>query len=455
MLRLFAAILVAASVATAASASSHPRPRLWFEPNRGQAANDVLFLCRLPGASIELLRTGSRLNSSAGTIAMSWEDGAPSSVEPSHLLSTKINYLAGRGRARWITGVPSFESVTYLDLYPGIDQLFHLSADGLEYDFIVKPGADLAKIRLRVSGARRVSIDAAGDLAADRLIQRKPMIYQEIGGRRIEIAGRWVQRSADEFGFEAADYDHKSALTVDPVLLYSTYLQQNVATQALASGPAGDIYVAGSYWFDPPTYLHPGGYVAKLNADGTAYQYITYLSGSGYASISAIALDGAGNAYVSGTESSLDFPITGTGILGGIIAASPVAQKVFVAKIDPQGLPVYSDAIGGPVFTFGGAVAVTPQGEAIVSGLSNSTGFPVTAGAYQVKDSKDQSFLVKIDATGANVVFAATGIGGSALALDAEGNIYMAGTTYVTDYPTTPGAYQITFPQTVQPCESP
>src|SRR6185437_49728 len=78
-------------------------------------------------------------------------------------------------------------------------------------------------------------------------------------------------------------------------------------------------------------------------------------------------------------------------------------------------------------------------------GFSTSSGFPVTAEAYQVKDSKDQPFVVKIDTTGANVVFSATGIGGSALALDAEGNIYMAGETYGTDYPTTPGAYQTTF----------
>lgn len=384
---------------------------------------------------------------------MSWEGAAPSSVEPSRLLSTKINYLAGRDQARWIAGVLSYESVTYRNLYPGIDQVFHPSANALEYDFVVRPNADLSRIRLRVSGAR-VAIDAAGDLVAGGLTQPKPMLYQQTTSGRREIASRWVQRSGNEFGFQAANYDHKTALIVDPELIYSTYLQQNVAPQALASDPAGNLYIAGTYWFDPLTYQHSGAYVAKLNADGTAYQYITYLSGSGTASISAIALDSGGNAYVAGTEYSPDFPITGTGVLGVPVVASPGALKAFVAKIDPQGLIVYSDTIGGPVSTGGSAIAVTPQGEAIVSGFSTSTGFPVTAGAYQVKDSKNQPFVVKIDAAGVNVVFAATGIGGSALALDAEGNIYMAGNTYVTDYPTTPGAYQTTFVQTFAPCES-
>src|SRR6185312_9636221 len=453
MLRLFAAILIAASVATAAGVSAHPQPRLWFEPNRGQAAKDVLFLCRLPGASVELLQTGTRLNSSAGTIVMSWEGAAPSSVEPSRLLSTKINYLAGRDRARWIAGVPSYESVTYRNLYPGIDQVFHPSANALEYDFVVRPNADLSRIRLRVSGAR-VAIDRAGDLAAGGLTQPKPMLYQQTTSGRREIAGHWVQRSGNEFGFQAANYDHKRALIVDPELIYSTYLQQNVAPQALASDPVGNLYIAGTYWFDPFTYQHSGTYVAKLNADGTVYQYITYLSGSGTVSVAGIALDPAGNAYIAGYEDSADFPVTGTGVLGVPVGNSPGALKAFVAKIDPQGIAVYSDTIGGPTATYATGITVTPQGEAIVSGNAQANGFPVTAGAYQVKESGGQPFLVKIDAAGANVVFAATGIGGSALALDEEGNIYIAGNTISTDYPTTPGAYQTTFVLTVGPCSS-
>src|SRR6185437_2975384 len=120
---------------------------------------------------------------------------------------------------------------------------------------------------------------------------------------------------------------------------------------------------------------------------------------------------------VAGTENSPDFPITGTGVLGVPVGPAPSPSKAFVAKIDSQGLIVYSDTLGGPVSTGGSAIAVTPQGEAIVSGFSTSSGFPVTAGAYQVKDSKDQSFLVKIDAAGARVIFSATGIGGR-LALD-------------------------------------
>jgi hypothetical protein len=116
-----------------------------------------------------------------------------------------------------------------------------------------------------------------------------------------------------------------------------------------------------------------------------------------------------------------------------------------VAKFGPGGDLVFSDLLGGSAMSSAQAVAVSASGEIVVSGMSISA-FPSTAGAYSIANSANHPYLLELDATGTKTVFSATGIGGSATAIDAAGNIYVAGTTNLLDYPATPGAYQTTFP---------
>jgi uncharacterized protein (TIGR03437 family) len=211
----------------------------------------------------------------------------------------------------------------------------------------------------------------------------------------------------------------------EPPLTYSTYLLDNAQFGAIATDSSGNVYLAGSL-------------VVKLNAQTNQYVYMRDLGGS------AIAVDAAGNAYIAGSTASPDFPVTNGGAFAS--APGPNATRSFIVKLDPDGEVIFSDILGGAAVSAASAVAVDGAGHVFVSGTSSSAGFPSTSGAYNVPDTTNRPYLLELDPTGTQIVFSATGIGGSALALDSSGNIYVAGSTALLDYPTTPGAYQTVFP---------
>jgi uncharacterized protein (TIGR03437 family) len=239
-----------------------------------------------------------------------------------------------------------------------------------------------------------------------------------------------------------------------PVLTYSTYLRDSFTPKAIATDISGNIYIAGNATVDPAT-SQTTVLVVKLNPQASQYLYVRYLGGSVNDQANAIAVDLAGDAYIAGSTTSPDFPVTSGGNL-----AQPAAQsspRSFVAKLDPNGNLVFSDLLGGYAVSAAQAVAVTASNQVLVSGTSMTSGFPSTGGSYNIANTAGHPYLLELDPTGTQTIFSATGIGGSAIALDSSGNIYVAGTTYLLDYPTTPGAYQTTFPVLnvcLAPCES-
>jgi uncharacterized protein (TIGR03437 family) len=189
-----------------------------------------------------------------------------------------------------------------------------------------------------------------------------------------------------------------------------------------------------------------------LNPQGAPYLYETYINGSTGESVGGIAIDNAGNAYIAGTTMSTDFPLTPGGAL-----TSPSTgfndPRPFLVRLDSNGLITLSTIFGGQ----GGAsaVAIAADGSILISGVSYQKGFPSTPGAYSVPDSTDRPYLVKLDPATPKILFSATGIGGTSIALDTAGNIFVSGLTgFPTDYPTTPGAYQTQF-QFNSVCELP
>jgi|SRR5579863_219817 len=246
-----------------------------------------------------------------------------------------------------------------------------------------------------------------------------------------------------------------------PVLTFSTYLRDSFTPKAIATDPAGNIYMAGTAIVDPGT-SQTTALVVKLNPQASQYLYIHYLGGSHYDQANAIAVDSAGNAYVAGSTNSPDFPVTPGGNLGTSPAAPQFSSRSFVTKLDPNGEVVFSDLLGGSASSSGEAVAVTPAGQILVSGAVSNPAvisgvtpapFPGTPGAYKTPNTVG-AYLLELDPTGARMIFSALGVGGSAIALDSTGNIYVAGSTVQLDYPTTPGAYQTTFPKVLN-CGSP
>jgi uncharacterized protein (TIGR03437 family) len=235
-----------------------------------------------------------------------------------------------------------------------------------------------------------------------------------------------------------------------PALTYSTYLRDAFKPTAIATDSSGNIYLTGNAIPDP-SVSNTTVLVLKLNPQASQYSYVRFLGGSVNDSANALAVDSAGNAYITGVTTSPDFPVTSSNLA---TPPSMNTERSFVAKLSPTGEIMFSALLGGSTNSYAQAVAVNASGQVLVSGLSIDAGFPSTPGAYSIQDTSFAPFLLELDSTGTRLVFSATGIGGNALAFDSAGNIYMAGTTGSLTYPTTPGTYQATFP-VFQTCIAP
>ncbi len=313
-------------------------------------------------------------------------------------LPGKVNYFRGNDPKQWHTDIPTYAKVKYEKVYPDIDLIYYGNQRQLEYDFIVAPGADPKAVRLAFKGADKLNVDAQGDLVLHTkggdVRLRKPLVYQDVDGKRRQIDGRYSLQPAKgkghaQVGFQVAAYDKSKPLVIDPVLVYSTYLGGSSNDEAfdIAVDSAGNAYVTGqtdSTGFptqNPHQANNNGGgdaFVTKINAAGSALVYSTYLGGSGrYLEGSGrdfaagIAVGSAGNAYVAGYTYSTDFPTQNPHQ-----ANNHGGEDAFVTKINAAGSAlVYSTYLGGSGVDYANGIAVDSAGNAYVVGFTGSTDF--------------------------------------------------------------------------------
>src|SRR6202521_83269 len=283
-------------------------------------------------------------------------------------LPGKTNYFIGNDPKKWHTDVPSYARVQYADIYPGINLIFYGNQRQLEYDFIVAPGADPKAIRLNLQGARKLRINAQGDVvlsvAEGDLKLQRPVIYQMVKGVRHEIAGGYAFTKGHQLTFSVPTYDRSEPLVLDPVLNYSTYLGGSAGDsgQGIAVDSQGDAFVVGfTFSTDFPgasgsiSAANANGavFVTEIDPTGTKQLYSTYLAGTGSSGDFGlgIALDPSGNIYVTGATFSSDFPTTSANALKSGTNAGAVNGTSFITKINPQVATaaqlVYSSYLGG------------------------------------------------------------------------------------------------------------
>jgi hypothetical protein len=477
---------------------------LSFEANHGQADARVKFLSRTGGYSLFLtgdeavlalsakrtdtnkakiagtahtLQSGMAEPKPGGVLRMKLRNANPAAkVTGLDELAGTSNYFIGNDPGKWRTGVPTYAKVKYEGIYSGIDLVYYGNQRQLEYDFIVAPGADPRRIQFDVRGAKRIRRDEHGDLVLKvgegEIRWHKPVVYQEKNGARQEIAAGYAITAANRVGFEVASYDASRALYIDP-LIYSSYLggSQTDYGEGIAVDSSGDAYVIGSttsknFPVTPGAFqtTYGGGYydafVTKINATGSALVYSTYLGGSGEDVGQSIAVDGAGNAYVTGYTASTNFPTT-PGAFQTNFGGPETDSDAFVTKLNPTGSSlVYSTYLGGSgpvqstgVFNYGYGIAVDGSGDAYVTGFTSATDFPVTPGSFQTTcgntNSCANAFVSKINPTGSALVYS-TYLGGSVgdlghgIAVDNSGNAYITGQASSPDFPVTPGSFQTT-----------
>jgi len=461
---------------------SYGRLPLSFEPNLGQAGEDVKFLSRGRGYQLSLKATETVLQLASGTVperqsAMVRMKLLHSNPEPRiagrEELPGKSHYYIGNDPKRWRTNVSNYAKVEYDRVWPGIDLIYYGNQRQLEYDFVVAPGANPNAINLAFEGADELKIDSEGNLilhiAGGEIVIRKPFIYQEVNGARREVAGGYRLNNR-KVGFLLGEYDAGLPLVIDPVLTYSTYLGQAARDIAndIAVDQAGNIYITGASFFSSEGW---NAFVAKLNAAGTALVYATAFIGSKDEIGFGVAVDAAGNAYATGFTRSTNFPVRNAwqSSLGATDCRNSTGcPDAFVVKLDAAGTVAWSTYLGGndnpgDISAFGDLgydIAVDGSGQAYVVGSTISRNFPVK-NAYQPAgnvgvgslNTVNDGFITKFNAAGSDLVYS-TYLGGNGIdachgiALDAAGNAYVTGQTnrvfndVVNSFPTTSNAFQ-------------
>jgi beta-propeller repeat-containing protein len=462
-------------------AASYGNVPLSFAANQGQSDEQVKFLARgqgygvflTPGEAVLSLRAAPSLEGEQGAAVVRMRLAGANrhprltGLEP---LPGRSHYFIGDDPARWQRDVPNYARVKYTGVYRGIDIVYYGNQRQLEYDIVVAPHADPTRIALAFDGVQALSLDPQGDLvlrtSQGSLTQHKPVVYQEIGGRREPVDGRYALRGDDTIGFQIASYDPTRPLVIDPVLSYSTYLGGggNDVGNGVAVDAAGNAYVTGQTLslnfpgastspIQPTKEASYDVFVTKFNPAGSALIYSTYLGGSGGDWGYGIAVDAAGNAYVTGETDSPTSGGAGTVPFPRVGAFQPLYKgggDAFVSKLNSAGSAlIYSTYLGGSGTERGYGIAVDAFDNAYVTGHTNSVNgagnFP-TAFPFQSQNGSIgnyDAFVTKFNASGSGLVYSTylggTGseysIDGGAIALDGNGNAYVGGTTASPNFP--------------------
>lgn len=374
----------------------------------------------------------------------------------------KVNYLLGNDPKKWHTDIPTYQAVIYKEIYAGIDLKFYGNKSWLEYDLIVKPGADPSVIRFAVEGIERLGVTTDGELSLDlkwgSIRQSRPILYQEINGERVEVEGSFSISEPFTYGFNLGDYDRSLPLIIDPFIGYSSFLGGSSQDEGygIARDASGGLYVTGytessSFPIKGQFQTNQSGddaFVSKfdMSQNGNAsLVYSTYLGGDGGDYGADIQVDGSGQAHVTGHTRSSTFPIVNgfqTSIPGGGGNATAFLTKFNAAG---NGL-LYSTYLGGSNdVDIAHDIDLDSGGNAYLSGRTNSSNFPVSAGAFDtVHNGGRDVFVAKMNpnASGAASRVYATFVGaggdeeGNGISVDTSGRAYVTGYTLSNTFPT-------------------
>ncbi|MBI3208565.1 MAG: SBBP repeat-containing protein [Candidatus Solibacter usitatus] len=461
-------LLVCAGMAHAASATEATRAigamPAWFEPV-AQPRPHAKFLSRGGQGTLVVGQNVAAFQSRDAQMSLRLIGANPlAAMSGSGEKSARSSYFAGNDRAQWRADVPHFTAVRGYAVYPGIDIVYHLAGNALEYDFIVAPGADPNQIRLLFDGAGRATIDGGGELVfPNGLRQKRPVAYQDGAQGRREIAVRYAMAKNAETRFVLENYDRSQPLVIDPVL-YSSYLggDRNETATAMTVDSSGRFWVTGSSasyngLTIPTTPIQTsskGGrdvFVAQFSIDGNglALNYWTQFGGGADDEATSIVVTASGLVYVAGFTASNDFPRGGAAVM----AEQAGGMDAFVTVLRPdQGADAlqYSQWFGGNKDDFANALAVDAAGSIYIAGTTQSDSLPGVdkGGAQGSNRGGFEGFLAKITPTAAAPLQYSSYLGGDSsdyvegIGLDASGGVWIAGYTASSNFPVTVDAMQ-------------
>jgi uncharacterized protein (TIGR03437 family) len=411
---------------------------VWFEPNQGQVHRSVEFLARSGGGYVYFGRNRMAVRDVRMDLIGANRKAEVEFDEPTGGISS---YFIGRTEKDWHTGIPHYARVRYKNVYSGIDLVYYNSGRDIEYDFVLRPGADPNQIRVAYN--KPVQVDENGDLLIAGLRLKQPRVYQN--GR--EIACEYLIGKSNEVHLALAEYDHSQALTVDPVLEFSTYLG-GVAEEsgfAVTLDSQGNVYVVGGMQapaapdlnpFQQTTALINSPVVFKMTPDGRKILYYAFVGNGGWDQATSVAIDADGSAVIHGDTRNTNFPLKNAFQTQYKAAFS----NTFITKLSPDGKSlVYSSYIGGSFEDFSRGVALDRNGNAWITGYTYSNDFTIKQALQSRYGQSGDCYVAKVAPNGD--LLWSTYLGGSGadwcegIAMDQQGNAYIGGGSSSLDFP--------------------
>lgn len=404
-------------------------PSTYFIANAGQWDAQVLYLCKLPGLRAWITSEGvvydffqtEPLRRSDPEESLN-PTALPSYVRKGHVVSLRFlgtqrpipeghlrlagchNYFLGNDPSRWAKGVPLYQEVVLRELYPGIDVHYSLEGGRLRFDFLVHPHADVTQIRFTLTGAAHERLEAEGHRLTFSTSLGDVSLAELASWQTGQPIESHFVRIGTEYRIALGPYDPALPLLIDPIV-YSTFLGGNDWDRGhdVLLAPSGELYITGytestnfpttpgAYQTsDPDGSYFADAFVTKLSPQGNGASdllYSTYIGGNNADYGYNLTIDDAGNLYLAGATYSTNFPTTSGAYQTTDPDNSDLLSEGFILKLRPQGGGasdlLYSTYIGGDNFDVCRALAIDAAGDIYAAGRTESTNFPTTSGAYQ------------------------------------------------------------------------
>ncbi len=462
-----------------------------FITNQGQTNEKVRFYTKTMGGAVFVTTDGeivyslhkfdNRKNVKGLALQEEFVDGMVKDIRGEKKSVTKVSYFAGKDPSKWRSNIPTYDLVDLGEVYQRIELKLKAYGNNIEKLFYVKHGANPENIRVRIKGAKALKVSESGGLEVETELGTvrftKPVAYQlkTVNNQRSTVSNDVQNRPVRQGGltesdkqyidvayivkgntytFKVGDYDRTRELVIDP-LLASTYLGgiSDDYANALAIDSEGNVYVTGttiSTDFPTKTGAYDTSYnasfdvfISKFDGNLTTLLASTFLGGISNESANAIAINSYGKVYVAGKTLSTEFPTT-----SDAYDTTLNFYDAFVAKFSGDLTDLLASTyLGGRSSESATSIIIGSDESVYVSGESLSADFPTIPGAYDTSfNGSYDVFVSKLDSK-LTTLLASTYLGGSSIdnpysiALDTNGNIYLAGSTISANFPTTPGAF--------------
>ncbi|MDK9698802.1 MAG: T9SS type A sorting domain-containing protein [bacterium] len=311
------------------------------------------------------------------------------------------NYFLGDDAKKWATNVPNYRSLTYPDVWPGVDIRYHEQDGNLKYDIVVAPNADPSQVRFRYQGLNALTIDQQRNelvlnTSVKSLRESIPGCWQGSGVSKRSLRASFVLLEEYVVGLSLPDgYDHSKQLVIDPFVFSTAVGDPNVFEVVHDAEAVGNSAIMSGYTSSSTFPVTLGSYdifsnggvdvfVTKLSGTGSSLVYSTYIGGAGADYAYGMCDDNTGGVFVTGSTwipgQVNNFPTT-----PGVYQRDPhVSYDVFVLHLNSWGNGlIFSTYLGADNLEEGWDVETDGYGGVMVFATTNDNAFPTTPNAYQ------------------------------------------------------------------------